>query len=463
MDNNNDNRDVNEKVEDIKYTFVNETIKKKPPFIIRAGLKVLYILGMGAVFGLGICLVLYAFDRNVKDILFGDDNETQEPTTKIELEIESDTQEGETIADLESLIDKKIVEVYAVTYEKEEETTSDELESIGISDNNGNGVNIIVPETKDVEGETTTALTTGEDATQGGDVSPWETETAKIAKKTSKTGVIISINYHLYILTQYAEIKNCDEINVEFYNGSQAVAKVHKADETNGIAIIEVKKDQIKNDVYATIQKAAIVRLDEIKSGDTIIYAGDPYLEKRLFYTGTLAGIDNGNINYDTFYRGVITDITVKNVNDGFLFNRSGQLVGMVMDLWKGKGGENTITAIGVEDIYSVINNLVNKLPINHIGIKGEKVTDDIKHLTNEEMPNGLYITDVERGSSAYLAGVMVGDIVAEMNGSKIESLQDVQKILANLQNSDIVTMVLKRKIGVNYSELRIKVTVESY
>ncbi len=459
MDNNNDNRDVNENIEDEKYTFVNETIKKKPPFIIRAGFKILYILGMGAVFGLGICLVLYALDRNVKDIFFGEKDETVETTSKIEVEIESETLEGETVADLESLIDKKIVEIYAITYQKEEESTTDEVESVGISDSLGNNATILSPETSSTETESTTVAATGDSTEE----TEEEKENARIISKTSKTGVLIAINYHLYILTQYEDFKNCDEIKVEFYNGDLATATVHKADEVNGIAIIEVKKDQVINQVYGTIRKASIVRLDELKNGDTIIYAGNPYDEKRLFYTGTLAGVDNGNINYDTFYRGIITDITVKNVDDGFLFNKSGQLVGMVMDLWKGKSGENTITAMGVEDVYSIIDNLVNKLTINHIGIKGEKVTDDIKNLINEEMPNGLYITDVQRGSSAYSAGIMVGDIVTEMNGKTVESLHDVQKILADLKNSDIVTMVLKRKIGVSYSELRIKVSVESY
>ena len=92
-----------------QYTFVRETIKKRPPFFVRFFIRVIQVLCMGAIFGLGFCLVLFVFGKDIRDLFGGEDEvgtiiSTQEGETPTKADIDSDL-----IIKLEEVINSKLV------------------------------------------------------------------------------------------------------------------------------------------------------------------------------------------------------------------------------------------------------------------------------------------------------------------------------------------------------------------
>ena len=448
-----------------QYTFVRETIKKKPPLFFRILLRLLHILGLGIVFGLGLCLVLFVFDKDFKTLFMDKEEET---TNK---ELETTTKEdlsNQGTMSLDETINLKLVNVSVMFYIKDETTIPNMQDTIEVTDvYTEEGVTASVSDNKEVQ------LSTDKDKETATEKNTTEieetvadnelTDEMELSEKRNYTGVIISKTSKIFILISYEKIKGSDRIYVLLEDEKQIQAELYANDTATGMAIITIPSKDISDDVYKKITSASILEIDSVNSGDKLVYAGNPNQTGRLLYSGTLAGTDKGNMNYDIYYRGIITDISNNNITDGFLFDENGMLVGIVKKLYEDDKVGNMITGISASDLSVVIKALINKERIRHIGIKGEKVTDEMRELTGEKIPDGMYVTDVARDSTAYTSGIMIGDIIVQINNKQVENLGTIQNVLANSNEGGTVTIVLKRKIGTSYNEFTIKVPVEAY
>lgn len=446
------NKDMKDNMENQEeYTFVRETIKEKPPLLIRVFIKAAQILGLGIVFGLGVCFVLFVFGKDIRGI-FGDKNGVGEEETTLsenvsDTTLTGETTDGEPVISVEESISSMMADVTVVVYEKEEET---EKSTVSISDDK----EINTTEENESTMETTSSENDGETAAE----AESETQKRKIEKKKHFTGVVVSKDKYVYICIAYDKIKDGDSVYVSLSGGEQTEAEIHGYDTINNIAVLKVKSDNTDS-----VAAADIVSMDELGSGHKLIYVGNPYGAGRLFYSGTLAGTDEGHGNYDTFYRCVITDMNNGDIQDGFLFDDKGKLVAMISTMEGNTIHGKNVTGICMEDMLHVVKSIVYNTTINHIGIKGDTVTDDMRELTGEDMPDGMYVTDVARDSTSYKSGIMVGDIITSAGIKKVKSLKDIQDALKIVKSDDAVTIVLKRKIGTGYNEFTIKVPVEAY
>ncbi len=475
MDNNLNNQNENNNDEQ-KYTFVRETIKEKPPLAVRVILKIAKVLGLGIVFGLGICIVLFIFGRDIRDIFGdkGDDGNDKSTVTEesAETTVYEKATEQQTIS-LEESIDSKIVDVIVVCYE-EEKTKAEDLES-STTQNMTTAVyeeedgTASISDNKEVQTTTSQNETTVQETESSTEVESTSildesnTDRKKIKEKKHYTGVVVLKQSEVIICIAYDKIKNGDEIYVSFADGKQIKATISGQENINGIALLKVDAAKIDNAVLSKVTVADVVEMKNHRKGDEIVYAGNPYGSERLFYSGTLAGIDDGHSNYDTFYRGIITDISNGDVQDGFLFDIDGKLVAMVSKIGDSKTVARNVSGVCMEDMIHVVQSLLYKTTINHIGVKGETVTDDMRDLTQENMPDGMYVVDVAKNSTAYKSGIMVGDIITKADGNEVKSIKDIQTALKGMKAENSITIVLKRKIGTNYNEFTIKVPVEAY
>jgi hypothetical protein len=82
--------------------------------------------------------------------------------------------------------------------------------------------------------------------------------------------------------------------------------------------------------------------------------------------------------------------------------------------------------------------------PIPELGFEIRELTRDIMFLNDLPLNTpGVFVYQVDRASPAGIAGLEVGDIIQEINGQKIEDLQEARKTIANLEkNSPKVYMI---------------------
>ncbi|MBQ6892149.1 MAG: PDZ domain-containing protein, partial [Clostridia bacterium] len=77
------------------------------------------------------------------------------------------------------------------------------------------------------------------------------------------------------------------------------------------------------------------------------------------------------------------------------------------------------------------------------LGISGESLSPFYQHYYL--LPAGLYITSVESGSPADLAGILPRDILLALDGTPVTSQDDLERLLLDRQTGDTVVLTLYR------------------
>jgi len=80
------------------------------------------------------------------------------------------------------------------------------------------------------------------------------------------------------------------------------------------------------------------------------------------------------------------------------------------------------------------------------LGIIVQQMTSELaSRFGIKESKGGLIITEVKQGSSAEEAGIIPGSIVIELNGKRLDSLQQYISVVSGVKKGDIVRLLFKR------------------
>ena len=94
-----------------------------------------------------------------------------------------------------------------------------------------------------------------------------------------------------------------------------------------------------------------------------------------------------------------------------------------------------------------------------YLGIQGGDVSTD---MTAFNIPAGVYVASVMKGSGAEAAGLLEGDIITKIEGTQISGMAELQSILQGYKAGDKVTISVARQAGQGYQESDIKVKLSS-
>nr|MBC8247432.1 PDZ domain-containing protein [Deltaproteobacteria bacterium] len=92
----------------------------------------------------------------------------------------------------------------------------------------------------------------------------------------------------------------------------------------------------------------------------------------------------------------------------------------------------------------------------DELGIRVENITPEMKRQFNISEAVGVIVSGVKPGGKGAQAGIMVGDIIKEVNHTSIKSVNEYQDIVNQVNAGGAVQMFIKR---VNAGFLVIKLT----
>ena len=75
-------------------------------------------------------------------------------------------------------------------------------------------------------------------------------------------------------------------------------------------------------------------------------------------------------------------------------------------------------------------------------------------------LPEGLYITAVDADSPAMAAGLQSGDVITEIDGEAVISVDGYQTKLLSLTPGDVAEVTIQRQGNDGYTEIKCPVTV---
>ena len=275
--------------------------------------------------------------------------------------------------------------------------------------------------------------------------------------KGQASGIIVAENSReLLVLTERKAIADAQEIYVTFINDISVKAEMKKYDGNTGIAVLSVKASELTENTKNAIEVAVLGNSLTVTQGTIAIAIGSPLGTNYSILTGNITSTTNSISTIDHNYSVFTTDIVGSSNGSGALVNVDGELIGM--QRYSSAGDENTLTAISISELKALIEMLSNGQDIPYIGLEVTTVTAAIER--EYEIPKGAYIKDVCMDSPAMAAGLQSGDVITEIDGDEILTVENYENKLLSLKPESTVEVKIERQGPEGYTEITCTVEV---
>lgn len=283
------------------------------------------------------------------------------------------------------------------------------------------------------------------------------------------SGIIIQqSDTELLIATNNHVVEGADTLTVTFVDEENVEANIKGTDPSKDLAIVAVPLESIKDSTMETIAIATLGDSNEVQVGEPAIAIGNALGYGQSVTTGIISAT-NRQIDMDGFDSELIqTDAAINPGNSGgALLNANGAVIGINTAKINSSVAEGMGYAIPISDASEVLTNLMNRETRErvsdeargYLGITGQDVSSDIGEAYN--MPTGVYISEVTKGSGAEQAGLSRGSIITGMEGVTIDSMETLRDQLSYYAVGETVELTVQVPAsGGEYEEQTVSVTL---
>ena len=265
-----------------------------------------------------------------------------------------------------------------------------------------------------------------------------------------------------YILTNYHVIEYAFQygyrITVMLHDGTRYVASIVGVEEGNDLAVLKIEA--------AGLHPVTMGDSNALAVGDELYAVGNPLGELEFTMTfGRVSALDrvisagdNGEeINMFQF------DAAVNSGNSGGpAYNANGEVVGIVTAKYQRSGVEGLGFAIPMNDAAEIAGDLITKGYVTgkaYLGIQLDQRYTAV-YSRYYGLPDGAYVSYVERGSCADRAGIQPGDIMTAIGSIPITSYTDVSPALRHFSAGDETEIEIYRsgetkKLPITFDEAK--------
>lgn len=273
-----------------------------------------------------------------------------------------------------------------------------------------------------------------------------------------------------YILTNYHVIEGGNKFEVTFTDGTDANAELVSGDEYYDIAVLKVDVDKIKS--VSTTGDSSNLEL-----GDTVFTVGAPIGKE---YMGTITkGIVSGinrmvsvSLGSGSYLMEVIqTDASINSGNSGGpICNIKGEVVGITSSKLMGTGVEGMGFAIPINSVMDVIENVESGKEIvrPYLGVQLVDLTNTFALQyyyginIGSDVEFGAVLSYVEEDKPADKAGLIVGDVIIEIDGEKVDDVSHFKYLLYKHKVGDTIKVKYYRNNQLKTTTLILSEAIES-
>lgn len=274
-------------------------------------------------------------------------------------------------------------------------------------------------------------------------------------------GLVVLKNENIVILTYYDQIKGLDEVSVCFEGDKRYKGRIKSVCKDYRLALIEVRGTEMPADEFSRIKPAVFTLREDYSVSDQITFIGTSFGKEKLITNGSLTLVGNTVSIMDGEIEIFFSDILKEEGRTGFAFDETGHVIGMAINRTSGNERIDTMLLfVKIRDMKPYIDKMFQNRRIPYIGIYGREVTAEVIKTIDNEMPYGIYIFNRRENSPAYLAGIMNGDILVEINGIKISNFSEYIRVLHRYQAGQEIVVSVMRKGKDGYKRFNYAVKV---
>lgn len=258
----------------------------------------------------------------------------------------------------------------------------------------------------------------------------------------SSDGYILT-NNHIINSTDsslYYEVSNASKVYVYLYNDETPYeATIVGNDEKTDLAVLKIEKDGLT--------AAELGDSNSIKIGEFAMAIGNPLGMQSSVTSGIISAL-NRTINGEdgNTYTLIQTDAAINSGNSGgALVNSEGKVIGINTLKLSGTGIEGMGFAIPINDTLSIYNDLKDhgKVLRPYIGVTGTNLTKAESEYY--KLPVGIYVNEIQSNSPAASSDLKPGDIITAIDGTKVETMEELNKIKEEKNIGDKITLDVYR------------------
>ena len=258
--------------------------------------------------------------------------------------------------------------------------------------------------------------------------------------KSSGTGIVLSADG--YLITNHHVIENAQVIAVQTSDDRQFQASIIGSDEASDLAVLKVDATDLQPAEFGDSGKLAV--------GDRVVAISDPLgAQLRGTMTSGIVSAINRDLEVNDRTMTLIqTDAALNNGNSGGpLINCYGQVIG-INTMKLRSYYSTTAEGLGFAIPMAVAKPILEELMENGyvagrpaIGISYDTLPLAFRIYYN--LPEGVYISAVYDGSDAQAKGVAAGDIITAVNGTRVTSIDELNRVKNQFTAGDSITLTL--------------------
>lgn len=269
----------------------------------------------------------------------------------------------------------------------------------------------------------------------------------------------------LLIVTNNHVVEDAKSLSVGFADDESASASIRGTDSDADLAVVEVNTKDMKS---STLNKIAIITLgdsDDLKTGEQAIAIGNALGYGQSVTGGYISALNREVQLTDKTMTLLQTDAAINPGNSGgALLNSKGELIGINTVKYSSEDVEGMGYAIPINTAKPIIDQLIKNETVKeseqaYLGISGQTI--DSSMASQFDMPSGVYVQQVVKGSPAQEAGISAGDVIVKFNGKDVSTMDGLKDRISNLKAGTKVKVVVKRQSQTGtYSEKTLTVTL---
>ena len=234
------------------------------------------------------------------------------------------------------------------------------------------------------------------------------------------------------IVTAAHIVEGSETVLVRFLDGKQIEGEVIGIAAEVDVAVIRVARTDL---VPATFSD------DKPRVGQLAVAVGSPFTLESTVTAGIISAVDRTNCPDRELCLSMLqTDAAINPGNSGgALVNRYGEVVGINVSIFSQSGSNEGVGfALPSETVIRYVEDIVAGRPLETalLGVRGGFATGDRA---------GAIITEVQAGTGAEAAGLMVDDVVISIDGVIVQGIDDLAAQVRAHRPGDTVTLVLLR------------------
>lgn len=288
-------------------------------------------------------------------------------------------------------------------------------------------------------------------STVPGPVSSTQTEpVAAVAKAVAPAVVQIETDRGLgsgfiydksgLIMTAAHVTDGASQVQVRLADGTRLAGEVVGADDSSDVAVVRVQSGK-------DLPVAVLATGGAPQVGQTAIAIGSPFGLDQTVTAGIVSAVGRSSQTPGGYIPAIQTDAPINSGNSGgALADRQGRIIGINDSIITGssngtQGGGNVGIgfAIPIDLAKTVADLIVEGKPLDggFLGVEGADASGN---------QAGASLTLVQQGSPAASAGLQEGDVITEVDGTKVQSMVDLAAAIRTKRPGEDVTLRVLRQ-----------------